>query len=73
MEKASTKAFDNIEIFVRSAIPTAKTQWIDSDNLQIVNGSVSAAVLTALWMSVDSGSGCREFKGKHPFESRVLI
>jgi hypothetical protein len=39
-----TKARDNIEIFVRSVIPTAKTQWIESDNLQIANGSASVVV-----------------------------
>jgi hypothetical protein len=40
----TTKAFDNIEIFVRSVIPAAKTQWIDSENLQIVNGTASSVV-----------------------------
>jgi hypothetical protein len=44
IDKAPAKAFDNIEIFVRSVIPTAKTQWIDSENLQIVNGGAKAVV-----------------------------
>jgi hypothetical protein len=44
MGKAPTKAFDNIEIFVRSVIPAAKTRWIDAENLQIDNGGARVVV-----------------------------
>jgi hypothetical protein len=40
----TAKAFDNIEIFVRSVIPTAKTLWIDSENLQVVNGGARVVI-----------------------------
>lgn len=44
MRQPFTKAFDNIEVFVRSVIPTAKMQRVGSEDLQIINGSVSTVV-----------------------------
>lgn len=44
MRQPFIKAFDNIEVFIRSVIPTAKMRRVGSEDLQIINGSVSTVV-----------------------------